>query len=816
MTDEMFGSSGHINDHWQTITQNIQKIGRDGLASRLSDIKWHLAENGVTYNVYSESGAHNRLWSLDPLPLVISNSEWHTLENKLVQRAELLNFILKDLYGERKLIKHGLIPAEIIFANKNFIRQCNQITYKTSKHLLTYAADLARGPDGNMWVVNDKTGAPSGMGYALENRMTIGRTVPDLYDGLHVKRLSNFFDEYKKFLHNCSPRKTDDPLIVILTPGPLNETYFEHAYLANYLGYPLVQGSDLVTRMGFVWLKSLRGLKQVDVIIRRVDDAYCDPLELKNDSKLGVAGLLNAQRQGNVAVVNPVGTTILENPALLPFLPNISKAILGKDLALHQVASWWCGQPKELSYVLENLHKLVIRVFDDSSEIYLGHKLSRAQLEFLREKIKHRPYAYVGQEMVSFSTSPTFSKDKIEPRNTLWRTFAIADEDGYKVMPGGLVRVAPQNETECISNQSGSGSKDVWILTSADDIQSKTSNKNIQNQKLSTNLEDLPSLTAENLFWVGRYTARVLMTARFIRTLIRVISDANHYEMQDNQKCQTILCQTLTHMTMSYPGFLSSNQDMLINPHNEILSLIFDKNKSGSIAFTISMLKNSNYAVKNLWSSDAWRVFEKIVKNSEHYEKSNHTNLRDALHYLDELIMRLIAFSGLVQESIAKEQGLIVFLIGNQLEESLLEISKTRAILTFRHHSQVEYELLEAYLNSFESLNTYRYSYKSHLQYDSVVQMMIFSPNYPKSLLFKINQILELYTQLPKKAHFQELTSYEKPIFEAFSKLKLIDYENIFESKKSVMQNFDNLLYEISGSLASSSNNLTKSYFSHN
>lgn len=814
----MFRDNASVNQEWLTIKNNIEKIGKDGLTIRQNDIKWHLAENGVTYNVYGDGGTQNRLWDLDPLPLLISAEEWKSLEPKIVQRAQLLDFILKDLYTDRTLIKNGLIPAEIVFANKNFIRQCDKIKYSTSKNLLVYGADLARGPDGNMWVINDKTGAPSGMGYALENRLTIGRSASDLYDGMHVKRLSNFFEEYKEFLNVTCPKNKDNPFIVLLTPGPHNETYFEHAYLSSYLGYPLVQGSDLVVRDGFLWLKSLKGLKVVDVVIRRVDDDYCDPLELKNDSKLGVAGLLSVVRKGNVTVVNPVGSTVLENPALLPFLPAISKAVLGEDLALHQVATWWCGQPQELKFVLENLSKLIIKRIDAKSlkSTIICSKLSDFELSRLSYDISKNPQMYVGQEMVSFSTAPTWTKDKIVPRNTLWRTFAIAKNDSYKVMPGGLVRVAAENELTCISNQSGSGSKDVWILSDDQDEETKIFKKMVPTKNIIANLDDLPSLTAENLFWIGRYSARALFTARYLRTLIRLISDANHYELQTNEQCQTILSVALTHITMTYPGFLDSNTDKSFNANNEILSIIFDKQRVGSLAHTLWMLKNANIAVKNLWSNDAWRVFDKIVKNFEHYEKDSHTNLRLALHYLDGLIMRLIAFMGLVGESIVKEQGLILYLIGSNLEESLLNISATRAILISKQNQHVEYELLEAYLNSFESLNSYRYSYKSHLEFESVANMITFNSKYPKSLVYKMYKLIKFCEQLPKRNQIMGLNAYEKYVFESYSKLKLADLETIFDDKMGLKKDFEKLLSEVSGLLIQASNSISQTFFNHN
>ena len=374
--DEMFDANNGLRPYWRNLLAEFEKFGVEGLRSRQKDVDWLLAENGVTYNVYNDPKGMHRPWNLNVIPFLVRQNEWAVVEKGIKQRALLLDLVLKDVYGERRLIKEGIIPHEVIYGHRGFLRQCDGIQYPNNTFLSIYAADLARGTDGRLWVVNDRTEAPSGMGYALENRSTTSRILPDIYGAMNVKRLSGFFNDLNQMLLDASPVKKENPHIVILTPGSHNETYFEHAYLSSFLGYPLVQGNDLVVRDGFLWMKSLQGLKKIDVVWRRVDDLFADPLELREDSHLGVAGLLDVVRRKNVSIVNPVGSAVMENPGLIPFMPSVAKYFLDEELILPQIASWWCGQEKEKNYVLNNLSQLVIKRIDRRANAI--HKLQEA------------------------------------------------------------------------------------------------------------------------------------------------------------------------------------------------------------------------------------------------------------------------------------------------------------------------------------------------------------------------------------------------------------------------------------------------------
>ncbi|WP_405400925.1 circularly permuted type 2 ATP-grasp protein [Maribacter sp. Asnod2-G09] len=821
--DEMYSLNNGMKPYWNKLLTEFDTLGITGLNARQKDIDWLLSENGVTYNVYNDPKGLHRPWNLNVVPFMLHQDEWTKVEAGLKQRAELLNLVLKDVYGERKLIKNGIVPYEVIYGHRGFLRQCSGMELKLEQYLSIYAADLCRGTDGRLWVVNDRTEAPSGMGYALENRSTTSRVLSDMYAEMKVKRLSGFFQEFNQMLIDAAPGKKENPTIVILTPGSHNETYFEHAYMASFLGYPLVQGNDLVVRDGFLWMKSLQGLKQIDVVLRRVDDAFTDPLELREDSHLGVAGLLDVVRRKNVAVINPIGSGVIENPGLIPFMPAIAKYFLKEELKLPQIASWWCGQEKERNYVLEHISELVIKRIDRTNResIYFCEQMSAKELEELKKVILERPYRFVAQERINFSTAPNLSKDKLEPRNVVARSFCIASKGEYSVMPGGLVRVAPDGETVRVSNQRGGTSKDFWILDDAEIKEEKNRHWQKKSSIAISGLDDLPSLTAENLYWAGRYVGRTLVNARFLRTVMRQMAIVqNRDEKPDSEKLK-VLFKAVTQLTGTYPGFVEKDKDgklAMDNPYEEMLSVILDKNRIGSLAHTISMFSNSYYSIRNLWSSDMWRVFENIQKLWNALVDGKDHSINKILKVLNQLITRLIAFMGLIEESIMVQQGLLLYFIGLQLEQSTLNITKCRALLTIKYDEQVEYDLLEYLLTSHESLNIYRYSYRSHIELAHVLDLVVLDLDYARSLTFMINRIQKDIARLPHSKHDHQLNNYQKYIFEAFSKLRLAESTKLAMTKSETdfkREDLDTLLEELTDLLYKASQSISNTYFNH-
>lgn len=398
-----------VRSHWNPVARAVRRLGPSELADRTREARRLLVDDGVTYNVTSGTASTPRQWLLDPLPVVIASEEWAAIEIGLAQRAELLDLILTDLYGSRRLLADGLIPPEVVYGHPGFLRECDQVRLPGDHQLFQAAFDLGRGEDGSWAVLADRTQAPSGIGYALENRVVASRVLPDLYREADVVRLAPFFRELRAALQRVAPASAGPPRIVVLTPGPWSETAYEHGALATYLGYPLVQGADLRVRDGRVWVRTLGRMEPVHVIVRRVDASYCDPLELRPDSTLGAPGLLEACRVGNVSVVNTLGSGVLENPGLIPFLPRLAQVLLGHDLVLPSVASWWCGAPRSLDHVLANLDHLVLKAVAPTPITVLGQDLSAADRADLAARIRAQPEAWTAQEPVALSTTPTFT-----------------------------------------------------------------------------------------------------------------------------------------------------------------------------------------------------------------------------------------------------------------------------------------------------------------------------------------------------------------------------------------------------------------------
>ncbi|WP_298763930.1 circularly permuted type 2 ATP-grasp protein [uncultured Polaribacter sp.] len=820
--DEVLRSDMTINSNWKKLLANFSSLGIPKLIKKQEDLDWLLSENGVTYNVYNDPNGLNRPWSLNIIPFIIDQKEWNSLEEGLKQRATLFDLILKDIYGKRELISEGIVPQEIIYSHRGFLRPCDQIQYNTNKNLLIHSADLARGPDGRMWVVNDRTAAPSGMGYALENRFSTREVVPNFFTDINVQQPFDFFKDFNELLINSAPNNKKDPNIVILTPGPHNETYFEHSYLSSFLGYPLVKGNDLVVRDEKVWIKTLKGLIQVDVIYRRVDDAFVDPLELRGDSYLGVAGLLKVVRKNNVAIMNPVGSSVLENPGLIPFLNSICKYFLKEELLLPQIASWWCGQEKELKYVLENIKDLVVKPIDKTNResIYFCEFLSEKELEKLKQKILAKPYRFVAQQKISFSTAPNLTKENLEPRKVMCRTFSVAKENSYSVMPGGLVRVAAEREELNVSNQKGGTSKDFWVTNTSDDFTKKRQRYHWHHS--STNvlkgIENLQSNTAENLFWSGRYLARTLATARYIRMVLNQTSNAEFNKRESDSESLQILYQSVTHLTSIFPGFSGKNKEKALeNPLKEIAIVLFEDTKVGSLAHALLSFKNSYYSLRNLWSKDMWRVYDMLQKEWQDFDKKDHENIPKITKLLDNIITKLIAFIGLIEESILVDQGLLLYFIGLQIELATITIDKTRALLAITYDEDVEYEILESLLNSHESLNIYRYSFRSYLNVENVVNLILLDNSYPKSLKYQIKRIRKDVFKLPKKSNNIEFTAVQQAIVEAFEIIENANAKDLIATDKEdyTRKSLDKMLSNLSDCLHQTYISLTDLYFNH-
>ena len=824
--DEVLDKNGQVKPYWKGLFDTLESIGIEELELRNQEIVKKLRENGVTYNVYDSNKESNRAWKLDPIPFLIHESEWKSIEKGLKQRAHLLDLILKDLYGPQSLIKNAIIPAELVFDNSGFLLPCFDIRQKHDKQLLNYAVDLARGPDGKMWLLDNRTQAPSGAGYALENRIVMSKVIPELNTKTYRSRLSPYFSQLQQTVDTLGNNTNENPNVVFLTPGPGNETYFEHVYLSSYLGYTLVQGNDLLVRDGFVWLKSIDQLERVDVIIKRLDDEWCDPLELRRDSLLGIPGLLQVIRLGNVSVVNPPGTSILENYGLMAFMQNACKFLLKEPLLMPSVATWWCGQTKELNFVLANLPKLIIKKTNRKQgfrSIY-GRLLKIEQLEDLKKLILKNPKDFVAQEEVSLSTTPSFIDGSIEPRYAAIRAFLIAEGDDYKVMQGGLTRSSAVKDKFEISNQLGGISKDTWVIT---DSPIEYHEKSIERKNTNNQLNNsLTSRNAENLFWLGRLCERTMALRSFLKIILSRLNENVTKHSNKQPEFLVVLLKSLTHLTQTYPGFVGKevkdgetfdNEAIFENPIAELLLLINDPTKMGSVVYNLQSLLNTINQVSEKWNHDTRRIINLVDDSLFVLKKTNTNNINYVNHSLDKLHIRLFSFYGNIYETLPRDNGFYLLETGKNVERILSLISVFRSTFNFKKIEEEEAVLMEAILENHHLLAQYRNIYKSHLSLKEVIKMVFLEKNLPYTLSYLLDTLSYYLSKLPKTNDPHRLSIAEKSALEASTIVKLIDAESLVQvdSATQFRPELDETLSKVFELVCHVSNNLASLYFNH-
>src|ERR1700690_3354246 len=563
--DELSGDGVNPRAHWAHLMESLRTIGPEELERRGGRAERRIRENAITYNIYGDPLGANRPWKIDIVPLLIPADEWRFIEAGIIQRAQLLNRLLEDLYGAQNLVADGHFPAALLYANPAFLRPLVGVPVAAHSYLHMLAVDLARSPDGQWWVLADRTQTPSGSGYALENRTIVSDVLPDLFRTSNVLRLAPFFRAQREALTSLAQR--DNPRIVLLTPGPLNETSFEHSYIARYLGFILVQGADLTVRKRRVYLKTVDGLEKVDVILRRVDDSFCDPLELRGDSLLGVPGLVDAIVAGNVKMANALGSGLIETAAIMPFLPGLCTQLLGQKLKLPSVATWWCGQTYALDWVLNHLDSVVVKPAFPSRgmEPVFGADLPQAEKGKFAEQLRSRPHEYVAQEQVALSTAPVWDNGCLHSRSVVLRTSVLNTGSGGIGIPGGLVRVA-EAEGSVVSMQRGGHSKDAWVLwDSPVDTFSMLRPRN-EPVELNRVSRVVPSSVADNAFWLGRYVERAENIARILRSMalrVRLAEEAELVSLLQLHGCLGTTQKRLSKKRSTPPTYAALEKELL-------------------------------------------------------------------------------------------------------------------------------------------------------------------------------------------------------------------------------------------------------------
>ncbi len=819
--NEMCDKPGKLRPHWEYFGRALDAMGRDELVRRDREARRLIRDNDVTYNIYTDPQGIGRPWDLDLIPLLIGSEEWSSIEAGLVQRAELLNLVLEDLYGPRKLISAGILPPELVYSSPSFLRPCHGIQREDGRYLHLYAADLARTAEGEFQVIADRTQAPSGAGYALENRIVLSRVMPSLFRDSHVHRLASFFRTMRNTLNSLAAEPEKEPLIVLLSPGVGNESYFEHAYLANYLGYTLVQGGDMTVRDGRVWLKTLDSLQQVDVILRRVDDEYCDPVELRDDSFLGVPGLLQVVRDGKVTISNPLGSGVLQNSALMAFIPQISRYFFGEDLRLNNVRTWWCGREDDRKYVLANLEQLVLKpsIAVDKQRTIFGANLSAEERNELIHKINARPYLFTAQSQVTLSAAPVLQQNaSLDSRHVVMRSYLTAQDESYIVMPGALTRVSATRDSFMVSSQHGGASKDTWVLASEPEKQDTLimpTPHAVQKNPLGG---DVPSRVADNMFWLGRYTERAEGIVRLLRVVQLYLADSPLDSASEPRSLFALhqLLRAVSQITKLTPGFIGQDADQrLASPEQELLSVIVDRSRQGSLSQTLSALLVAARSIRDRLSMDTLRVINDIDVELNSIQQSVMHHLNDADDELDNLITALVGFSGLINENMSHEQGWRFLEIGRRVERALHTTTLIRSTLTFAS-KQVEYsELLESVLRVTDSLMTYKRNFLQGFEVSSLLNLTLLNEANPRSVGYQLLRIQEHVAYLPVDRSSQQLSAEERLILELLTKLRLSDLADLVSINEDLSSRveLDRMLEHIQQQLSVLSNMMTTAYF---
>ena len=761
--DELRDENGNMRSVWQSFFHDMGATGLQALNDCTETVNQLIEQNGITYNVYADMQL-SRPWSLNAMPMLIGSKEWSHISRGLAQRAQLLNAILQDVYGERSLLKGNYLPSALVLGNPGYLHAMCGVKPLNGTYLHAVAFDIARGPDGKWWVVGQRTQSPSGLGYILENRLISSRLFPDTYRNMQVQHIGA---SYRRLLDSleaaASAIAQGVPRFALLTPGPFNETYFEHAYLARYLGIPLVQGADLTVRDEKLYLKTLQGLQRIHGLIRRLDDDFCDPVELRADSALGIPGLLQAVRAGQVVMANALGTSFLESPAIQGFLPAISEHLLGSPLEMPSLHSWWCGEPAAWQNISPMLNTLVIkptfvpRAAAQHFDPAIGSLLNAEQLENWRQRINAQPSIYTTQAYLPFSQVPTWSNGEMVPRTAMLRFYAIAGADGtWQVMPGGMTRVATL-DPHLVSMRSGGSTLDTWVI-SKDHVNtySMLPNRSARPRWQAEN-ELVSSRSAESLFWMGRYTERLENTIRVARESLVLLST----NQQDTQPALGEAMSDLAAVMGLVPFQTPSIASSPLVFGEAMASQIYTRGAYG-LFDTVDALENAIRTVRDRLPPEhveiPARIKNKLMQRSNTLQTNDVLNLRRSvgvIQMLDDVEIYLAALVGYQSDRMTRDLGWHVLMIGRYVER----LSTMSNILkTFYHYEAVQTTRgFDALLVLFDSVITFRSRYQRQQENVALLDLLIVDKTNPRAINCIVEQLnnelihLPSHTQIPDK-----------------------------------------------------------------
>jgi len=811
--DELRDAAGQLRPHWRVYFEHLEALGTSEARSRWTKVKQLLQENGTSYNQYGESPGAERPWRLSPIPLMISPQDWQVLSPGIAQRARLLNYLLADLYGPQRSLMDGDLPSELVFDNPHFLRALHGVNLPRNNWLPLYGVEIVRAPNGTFYVLSDSAQAPAGLGYAIENRVVVAHVMSDVLRVCNIERLAGYARLLRARLEGSAPHTRDAPRVVLLTPGPYSATYFEQAYLARFMGLTLVQGEDLTVREHRVYLRTLGGLQPIDAAFRRVFDDYCDPLELRGDSTLGVPGLVEAVRVGNIGLLNPLGTGLLETPALLPFLPGLCRKLLRQELLLPSAPAFYCGNAEHLRQVLAEFDDMVIKpAYVGQGRSIFVSSLAAQDRAALRDRIQSAPHRFVAQRFIPASKTPVISAGSMHSRAFVMRCFATASQpDDYDVMPGGLALVASSDGDLAVSMRHGARSKDVWVISDQPVVDGAFLPSVSHPIELSRGGGDLPSRVADNLFWLGRYTERAEVVGR----LARVVG-ARLLETRGEQRPEFApLLAALRQQARA-----DDSQDRAVrgrwSSEQELVTAVIAPECPGSLTSAVRAALRVGKVVRDRISHDTWRILvrlDELVEDVRQLEE--HDAISRLVEQLNLVVINLAAFSGVMMESMTRGYAWRFLDMGRRLERAISLATLLRVSLV--DHCSRESQLLDAILDVADSSMTYRRRYAAGLQTPAVVDLLVADDTNPRSILFQLRTLAGHVAALPPLSEKGVRSLPQRQLLMITSQVELSDAQETCRALGDPprREGLDALLRQLLAALPSLSDSLTVSYLNH-
>jgi len=809
--DELLTPEGRIKPHWRHAIGLLTGLSETDRRQADETVQRTLLENGQSY--VAPDGP-SRPWDLDLLPVVIGAAEWRRLEAGLVQRARLLDAITADIYGPQRLLQDGHLPGALVYANAHFVRPACGVEVPGGTWLHLLAFDLLRGPDGRWRVTGDRTEAPAGSGYALENRIAVSRALPDLYRTGNVERLAGFFRAFSE--HFLALSRHDPPLVVVLSAGQQRESYFDHAYLAQYLGYHVVEGADLTMRGERLFLKTVEGLRPVDLMVRHAPSDEMDPLELSGFGT-GVPGLLRAVRSGRLAIANSVGSGLVQNEALMAYLPRLAPLLLDEDLALESVDTWWCGEEAGRRHVLEHLDSLAIRdvtrsraLLDGSSEEPLETKPDSRTRRRLEQAIRLRGYDFVGRSLPAPSTTPLWQADgSLRPAPMTLRVYLAATEKGYQVMPGGLTRVAADGAAGLPPLAWTGTSKDTWVVSEEPVEQVSLLPSVHQVVALRRKGRELPSRAADNLYWFGRYLERVESCARLLRSFVVRVGGAQRAGSDQVTPGRVVgLLDSLHHIAPETAERFAADGHTLFLFHPE--AFFADGDAANSLTGLLESVRHLADNLRERLSRDTWEILQELLATPLAQPSIPGYGQARAARLLTEMVRSLTALNGLFMENMTRDFGWHFLDMGRRLERGW---QTTRAINAIVGGDAGREGGLELMLELADSLMTYSWRYKAEPQLLPILDLLLLEDSNPRSVLFQVKLIQQHLDVLPDEPEsWSRLPQAERLLVDLSSRLRLADIHALTAGDATPLER---LLEAGVADFEGISDALTSRYFSH-